>query len=93
MSLDIWAKDGKIVALYYKFQYFHKHVAGLGESNHFDEIPPKTVEKCYELFGVHELLFKMRGKQAYQETLARIPAEFHHNCHTLLQYSAQVGNT
>ena len=67
-------------------------MAGLGGSNHFDEIPAKTVEKLYELFGVIEELFEKRGKDGYQEALAKLPAEFHHNYHQLLQYSAQVSS-
>ena len=67
-------------------------VLGLGESNHFSEIPCETVEARYELFGVLVKLAELRGKEGYKEQLAKLPPQYHSNWHKLLQYSAQVGN-
>ena len=65
-------------------------ISGLIESNHYNEIPAKTMEKIYELFAVLEEIVEQRGKDGYQQALSKLSAEFHHNFHYLLQYSAQV---
>jgi translation initiation factor 2 alpha subunit (eIF-2alpha) len=68
------------------------NILGLVESDHYEAIPAETVEKLYELFGLLEQLFENRGKEGYEELLAKLPAEFHNNYHNLLQYAAQVNN-
>ena len=63
---------------------------GLGESNHFQEIPAETMEHLYNLFAVLMELVEKRGKEGYKEALSKLPPEYHNNWDQLLQYSAQV---
>ena len=90
--LDDLAKEGESEdeIEYIKVNMFF--FLGLGESNHFQEIPAETLESLYVLFGVLIELTESRGAEGYNEALAKLPPEYHNNWHQLLQYAAQVSS-
>ena len=76
--------------IFYLYLFLKKCYLGRGDTEHHEEIPPDTYEKITKLlFDAMEVL-KNRGSENYQEYLSRIPLNWQHRCHQLVQYGAQV---
>ena len=64
--------------------------AGLGYTEHKEEIGAETMEAIYGLFSTVCRILESRGQPGYRTLLLEIPAEYVGKLNYLLQYCAEV---
>ena len=70
--------------------YFTFKRPGRADTKHHEEIPPDTYEKITKLFFDALEVCKNRGSSNYQDLLLKIPFDWQHLFHQIIQYGVQV---
>lgn len=60
--------------------------SGKMKIDHFKSISPDVLDGAYELFAAATAAYNARGREDYQEYLAKIPLEWRDRYHYILQW-------